>query len=102
MRGQIISEAPEVGAWTWTLDEMTEIEKLVCAETPTAREEIGTTMTALRKPLKMWPGLYHSRPNQETTRPGCTIRFGGGAERSLGTGKEIRSQRVLTIHRQQV
>ena len=58
MRGQIISEAPEVGAWTWTLDEMTEIEKLVCAETPTAREEIGTTMTALRKPLKMWPGLH--------------------------------------------
>ena len=37
---------------------MTEIEKLVCAETPTAREEIGTTMTTLRKPLKMWPGLY--------------------------------------------
>ena len=37
---------------------MTEIEKLVCAETPTTREEIGTTMTALRKPLKMWPGLY--------------------------------------------
>ena len=37
---------------------MTEIEKLVCTETPTTREEIGTTMTALRKPLKMWPGLY--------------------------------------------
>ena len=35
---------------------MTEIEKLVCAETPTTREEIGTTDGT--EETKTWPGLY--------------------------------------------
>ena len=80
MRGppdqQIISEEPEVGAWTWTPDEMTEIEKLVCAETPTTREEIGTTDGTEETTEDVAGTLHCTRPNTKTTRTTCTMRVG--------------------------
>ena len=92
----------ELGVWTWKPEEKDGLEKLVLGEEPTTTEEIGATIEAMTKPLKMWPGLYRApRTDTKTIGASRNIRVGGGTEESLEAGKKIHRQRTSTRLRQQ-